>query len=87
MTTTRRIGLVWGALILATLFSWFTGAELSGRSESAATVVLLAVAFFKIRLIGLHFMEIRSAPTGLRLWFEAYVAGVCAVLIGLALLA
>jgi hypothetical protein len=85
-TTTRRIGLVWAVLVLATLVSWVTGMEFGSRSGSAATILLLAVAFFKLRLIGLHFMEIRTAARGLRLWFEAYVVGVFGVLAGLSLM-
>ncbi|MFE2996947.1 cytochrome C oxidase subunit IV family protein [Nocardia sp. NPDC059246] len=87
MTTTRRIGLVWAVLIAATGVSWLTGTEFGNRSESAVTVLLLAVSFFKIRLIGLQFMDIRTAPRGLRAWFEAYIAGVLGILIALSVLA
>ncbi|MGV9664349.1 cytochrome C oxidase subunit IV family protein [Nocardia niigatensis] len=67
--------------------SWLTGTEFGNRSESAVTILLLAVSFFKIRLIGLHFMDIRTAPRRLRVWFEAYIAGVLGILIALSVLA
>jgi hypothetical protein len=37
-----------------------------------ATIVI-AVALFKVRLIGIYFMELRVAPPPLRLLFEGYV--------------
>jgi hypothetical protein len=87
VSTDRRIGVVWGVLVLATAVSWLTGTEFGNRSDTAATAALLAVAFFKVRLVGLHFMDLRGAPRGLRLWFEAYIAIVAATLLGLAIAA
>ncbi len=37
-------------------------------------------AMLKVRLIGLHFMDLRVAPTPLRLLFEGYVLAVFAAL-------
>lgn len=85
MNNTRRLTAVWLVLILATVTSWLTSAELGTRSAPVAMVALLAVTCFKIRLIGLHFMEIRTAPMALRGWFEAYVAVVFAALTALGL--
>ena len=41
----------------------------------------MLVAFIKVRLVGLHFMELRSAPLALRTLFEAYVVVVFTVVI------
>jgi len=68
---------VWLVLVTATLVSW---------SLRAIGLAVLAVAFVKVRLVGLYFMELRTAPVPLRLAFEAWVVVVGAVLAGLYLL-
>jgi hypothetical protein len=45
------------------------------------------VAFVKARLIGLYFMDLRHAPTALRVLFEAWCVAVCGTVIGLYLFA
>jgi hypothetical protein len=35
--------------------------------------VVIAVAFIKVRFVGLDFMELRRAPFGLRLAFELWL--------------
>ncbi|WAC54034.1 cytochrome C oxidase subunit IV family protein [Gordonia sp. SL306] len=56
------------------------------HAGTAATVVVLALAAYKVRLVGLDFMEIRSAPKGLRWAFETYCVGLWVVLAGAFLL-
>jgi heme/copper-type cytochrome/quinol oxidase subunit 4 len=75
-----RISLVWLLLIAATLVSWRVGTDHELHAHLATTIVVL-VAFIKVRFIGLYFMELREAPTPLRLIFEGYCALVCAVVI------
>jgi len=41
---------------------------------------VIFLAFLKVRWVLLDFMELRSAPTKLRLLFEAWVIGVAACL-------
>lgn len=77
-----RIGLVWLGLVLATLVSWKVGSD-HGIHAQLATIIVLLVAFLKVRFVGLYFMELREAPLPLRLIFETYVVVVCAVLITL----
>jgi Prokaryotic Cytochrome C oxidase subunit IV len=72
---------VFPALVLATLSSWLLGIEGSTSTLIGCTVV--AIALIKVRLVGLHFMELRSAPAVLRGVFEAYVAVTAAVLFAL----
>jgi hypothetical protein len=73
---------VWLLLVTATIVSWALGTEhLLG--PRGASVAVLVVAFVKARVVGLHFMELRSAPVRLRVAFEGWVVVVCSVLIGL----
>lgn len=73
---------VWGALVLATALSWWLGTD-HGLSAATATVVVLIVAFVKVRFVGLYFMELRHAPLSLRALFEGWCLVVCAVVVGM----
>jgi hypothetical protein len=76
-----RAGVSWLVLIAATLVSYALGAE---HGVGSVTVVLvLGIAAFKIRLVGLDFMELRSAPIPLRAAFEGYCLALWTVLSGL----
>jgi hypothetical protein len=80
-----RTLVVWGALVLATLLSWYLGTDhgLSSRDgQSIATSIVLVVAFVKIRFIASDFMELRHAPAGLRRAFDLWVVVVCLTLVG-----
>lgn len=74
--------LVWSGLIVATLMSWFVGVG-HGLGEGFAGVVILLIAFVKVRFVGRHFMEVRHAPLGLAAVFDAWIVVVAAALIGL----
>jgi Prokaryotic Cytochrome C oxidase subunit IV len=76
-----RNAAVWLLLVVLTLFSW-ESSVMSGSRPVIATGVLL-IAFFKVRIIGLEFMELRTAPLPLRIAFEVWIVGVCAVLLTL----
>ena len=78
----NRVSLVWAGLMIATLISWKVGSD-HGIHPQLATIVVLLVAFLKVRFVGLYFMELREAPLPLRLIFEGYVVVVAAVLIAL----
>jgi hypothetical protein len=74
--------MVWGLLLLLTFGSFVVGIEQgAGIASAAAAVVIIGIALFKVRLIGLHFMDLRDAVTPLRLIFEAYLVVVFAVLV------
>jgi caa(3)-type oxidase subunit IV len=79
-----RVAVVWLVLLTATLLSW-ESAHSSGEYRLASAVVLL-IAFLKARLIGLEFMELRTAPRVLRFIFEAWVVAACAALLAIYLL-
>lgn len=77
-----RVSVVWLVLIAATLVSWGVGTD-HGIAAELATVVVLVVAFVKVRLVGMYFMELKAAPAPLRLAFECYCVVVCAALIAM----
>ena len=83
MTATRRVTLVWLLLLGLTFASFAVGIEQSADLLSAATVVIIGVALFKVRLIGIHFTDVRVAPLPLRLLFETYVLAVLITLVTL----
>ncbi len=83
MTGTRRLCLVWGALLALTFGSFVVGIEQGAGFASAAAVIIIGVALFKVRLIGLHFMDLHEAVTPLRLIFEIYLVVVFAVLVSI----
>lgn len=63
---------VWMVLMLATCAStWWLK---SGASTSMiATAAILVIAAVKVRLVMIHFMELKDAPIKWRLFFEAWV--------------
>jgi hypothetical protein len=76
-----RAGASWLVLIAATVLSYALGAE--HGLESTVVVVVFGIAAIKVRLIGLDFMELRSAPIPLRVAFEGYCLALWALLSGL----
>lgn len=72
---------VWLALAALTISSWGVGAaQGSGAGHDAAGLVIIFVAAFKVRVIGMYFMEIRDAPGVLRMIFEGYCVGLAILL-------
>ncbi|NDZ95998.1 hypothetical protein G3I13_05545 [Streptomyces sp. SID6673] len=80
----RRYVRTW--LILVMLAVVMPIVSLETHAGTAAAVVVLALAAYKVRLVGLDFMEIRSAPKGLRWVFEIYCVALWVVLAGAFLL-
>lgn len=82
----RRLTLIWLGLMAATAASWLIG---HGDSLGPGIVagIVIAVAFLKVRFVGLDFMELRAAPAAMRLAFEAWLLIACAGLIWLAVAA
>ena len=79
----RRVTLVWVLLLGLTFASFVVGIEQGAGAASAAAVAIIGLALFKVRLIGIHFMDLRIAPRPLRLLFEAYALAVFTVLVTL----
>ena len=76
---------VWALLIAATTLSWVLGAHhgLLVDSRRVATVGVLVIAFAKVHLVGMHFMELGRAPRALSWTFNGWVVAVCTIIIGL----
>jgi hypothetical protein len=81
MTATRRVTLVWALLLALTFGSFLVGIEQGAGFASAGAAILVGLALFKVRLIGIHFMDLRVAPLPLRALFEGYVLVVFVVLV------
>jgi hypothetical protein len=85
----QRSTVVWALLTAATCLSWRLGAggHPAQVRETGVSVAVLAVAFAKIRLVGLYFMELKDAPLALRAIFEGYIVVVGGLVIGMYLAA
>ena len=76
----------WVLLVCLTCLAWWLSLDLTVDPDGAykiTTTSLFLLAFFKVRLVIMHFMEIRTAPLPLRLVFEAWVLIVCGIVISL----
>jgi heme/copper-type cytochrome/quinol oxidase subunit 4 len=75
---------VWAGLLMATVLSFWLGAEHAiGPTTPVWSVLVVFVAFVKVRFIGLYFMELRSAPRLLRAAYEAWCLAACVTLIAI----
>jgi len=83
MNLFKRPGLVvWLVLMLATVITtWVLSKDIV--AARTGTVAIIAIAFYKVRLVLLHFMELRHAPLPLRLFFEGWILVVAAAIIGM----
>ena len=74
--------LIWVLLCGLTIVSWALGTNHgSGAGHHlTASLVIFAVAVFKVRLVGLYFMELKMAPRVLRGLFEGYCLGLFGLL-------
>jgi hypothetical protein len=79
----RTAVIVWAVLVLATVVSFALGGEHLTDHRTAAAVAVIAIAVVKVRLVGLHFMELRDAPVLLRAAFEGYLITLFVVLTAL----
>jgi hypothetical protein len=74
---------IWIVLMLISIFSWVVGINHGMLFERAflESAAILILAFFKVRLVIIHFMEVGHAPTTLKLSCEAWVFVSCIGLI------
>jgi hypothetical protein len=75
-----RLSLVWLILVAATFLS-FESMILSEDGARFARIAILGIAFFKVMLVGLEFMELRLAPNFLKLPFILWGVAVFAILL------
>lgn len=78
---------VWALLMLATVLSWWLGTghgmDSSASGLKQAALIVIGLAFFKVRLVIQHFMEVRHAPLALRFVTEAWVVAVCGAVVAM----
>lgn len=69
-----RNTVVWIILVLFS-FASFTVLPSAWLHEDNhwTAIAVIAIAFFKVRMIGLEYMELRKAPLPLRLCYESWV--------------
>ncbi len=81
----------WIALVLLTALSWYLSVDLGAgepgqlgeQARRLTASALLLLAFFKVRLVIMHFMEVATAPLPLRMIMELWVLAVCGVLLAM----
>ncbi|MCV7032535.1 cytochrome C oxidase subunit IV family protein [Mycobacterium sherrisii] len=78
----------WTLLVVLTVISWALGTQhgFGGDNHVPASLVIIVVAIFKIRVVGLYFMELKDAPWSLRGRFEGYTVLLLGLLTGMYLL-
>jgi hypothetical protein len=84
-----RLTVVYAGLVLATVASLWLGTDRRVPSHDGRTIgacIVMAVAFVKVRFIGLDFMDLRSAPLVLRAAFELWCLLVGAAIVALLVL-
>ncbi|MCU1649604.1 MAG: hypothetical protein QOK26_1003 [Pseudonocardiales bacterium] len=73
--------IVWLVLVLATSAStWLLSKD--AFSPVVGTIGVFLIAAVKIRLVIMRFMEINHAPRPWRIYFEAWVVGATALILG-----
>ena len=80
---TRNAIVVWAALVVFTAASFVLGGEHVVDARKTAAALVLGIGVFKVRLVGLHFMELKRAPLLLRAVFETYCVVLFCVLMGI----
>ncbi|HEX3610221.1 MAG TPA: cytochrome C oxidase subunit IV family protein [Sporichthyaceae bacterium] len=83
MISRDRVLLVWAVLVLATITSLTLSAEDLIDRQDVVAIAVIVIAFVKVRLVGMHFMELRAAPKVLQLAFQGWCVVACSVLAGL----
>ena len=67
---------LWLVLLLATVLSWWLGADSPLRSQQTfvlSALSILAVAIIKCRLVIWHYMEVKLAPAWLQRACDAWL--------------
>ena len=76
----KPVSIVWAALMLATCAStWLLSKNFV--TPEVATVAIMLIAAFKVRLVMRHFMEVRPAPLALRLVCDGWLLAVTALIV------
>lgn len=74
------ITLVWAVLMVATCVStWMLSKD--SFSPEVGTIAIMLIAAVKVRLVIMHFMEVRRAPLALRFVCEAWLLAVTGLIV------
>ncbi|MDH6245080.1 cytochrome C oxidase subunit IV family protein [Mycobacterium sp. OTB74] len=76
-----RIALISLLLVAATGFSWSAGHGVGVPDAQIAGVVILVVAFVKVRMVMFEFMELRDAPTWMRRSADGWILEIATLLV------
>ena len=76
----KPVSIVWAALMLATCASTWLLSKNSVTPE-VATVAIVLIAAFKVRLVIGYFMEVRRSPLALRLVCDGWLVAVTALIV------
>ena len=83
----KIIVIVWGALILLSLFSWMLMNDVfllfDETDTKVSSMAIIVLSFVKVRLIVRHYMEVKLASGLIKAFFDVWVIGVGALLCGL----
>ncbi|QRY45949.1 cytochrome C oxidase subunit IV family protein [Mycolicibacterium boenickei] len=77
--------LVWALLTVVTVASWLTARD-GGQAHhlsAKVTAIVLLIAAFKAQLVIWHFMEVRRAPTWLKVTTHGWLVTLFGLLLGL----
>jgi len=76
----KPVSIVWAALMLATCATTWLLSKNSVTPE-VATVAIMLIAAFKVRLVMRHFMKVRRAPRALRFVCDGWLLAVTALIV------
>ena len=76
----KPVSIVWAALMLATYATTWLLSNNSVTPE-VATVTIMLIAAFKVRLVMRHFIEVRRAPLALRFVCDGWLLAVTALIL------
>ena len=72
--------LVWLLLMIATISSFSISDSSGGAASQLGLLFIIAITFFKTRLVLQHFMEVRGAPIQLKLLTDGWIVANTAAL-------
>lgn len=79
----RKLFMAWAVLLGLTLLSFESAWGIGWLgSREAAIALVIGVAMLKVRIVILHFMEVRHAPWALRAPLEVWVVALAAGILG-----
>jgi hypothetical protein len=78
----NHLSVIWLLLVGATILSVeCVGVIFPRTSSNIVAASVIAIAYLKMRFVGLDFMELRHAPILARISFEVWLVIICAAII------